>query len=331
MISRLRLRRQIDFRQYRGSIEMSPTGLNRDVPLGRRLPDGASHDDDRRACPPLQLRLSSRQVKRLWKRYRQAGPSGLASRRRGRPSNRRTDPDLIERAVAIRQEHYPDFGPTFAAEKLLERDGIKIDHETLRRALIARGLWQSKALRKRTTHPPRERRPCFGELAQIDGSHHAWFEKRGPRCTLHVDVDDATTRLMALHFAEEETTHGYFELARQHALAYGLPLAFYADKHSIFRVNNPTDQDVQTQFGRAMEQLGIELICANSPQAKGRVERNGAPLRFRSAPKLITPIVNSKELDARPHLIRPAHPEKTRKPTTEHPWKHSLILRGRLY
>ena len=228
-----------------------------------------------------QLGLSVRQVKRLWSRYRLDPKGGLLSRRRGRPSNRRTDPALLDRAVEIMQKHYADFGPTFAAEKLRECDGVVIDHETLRRALIARGLWHPKAQRKRATHPPRERRPCFGELAQIDGSHHAWFEGRAPRCTLYVDVDDATTKLLALYFDEQETTDGYFELARLHALAHGLPLAYYADKYSVFRVNSPADKDARTQFGRAMDQLGIALICANSPQAKGRVERANGTLQDR--------------------------------------------------
>lgn len=229
-----------------------------------------------------QLGLSVRQIKRLWRRYRLGGPAALLSPSRGRPSNRRTEPALLARALNLVEEHYYDFGPTFAAEKLLERHEIRIDHETLRRAMIHAGLWRAKQRPKRRTHPPRERRPCFGELAQIDGSPHAWFEDRAPKCTLYVDVDDATSKLLALHFAERETTHGYFELVRSHILTYGVPLAFYSDKYGVFRINVPNGKEREiTQFGRAMEELDVELICANSPQAKGRVERANGTLQKR--------------------------------------------------
>ena len=230
----------------------------------------------------VQLSLSTRQVKRLWRAFRTGGAGALVSRRRGRPSNRRTSPEVLATALALVREHYHDFGPTFAAEKLLEVHAIRIDHETLRRAMIAAALWQPKRRPKRRTHPPRERRPCFGELAQIDGSPHAWFEDRGPKCTLYVDVDDATSKLLALHFAEHETTHGYFELVRKHIIAHGVPLAFYSDKYGVFRINVPSGKERElTQFGRAMEELSIELICANSPQAKGRVERANGTLQKR--------------------------------------------------
>jgi len=230
----------------------------------------------------LLLDLSVRQVKRLWRAFRREGPTALQSKRRGRPSNRRLPDDLLERALHLVREHYADCGPTFAAEKLAERHGIHLDHETLRRGLIAAELWHPKHKPKRSVHPPRERRPCFGELAQIDGSHHAWFEERGPKCTLYVDVDDATSALLSLHFAEQETTAGYFELVRQHALRHGLPLAFYSDRHSIFRVNGEcTKSNGLTQFARALRELNIDLICANSPQAKGRVERANGTLQNR--------------------------------------------------
>jgi len=234
-----------------------------------------------------QLGLSIRQVKRLLRRFRQDGPAGLVSRRRGRPSNRRADPELVNRALTLVREHYADCGPTFAAEKLEERHGVRIDHETLRRAMIASGQWKPQRKRRRAIHPPRERRPCFGELVQIDGSHHPWFEDRGPKCTLYVAVDDATSALLALHFAEQETTEGYFQLTRQAALEHGLPLAFYSDRHSIFRFNNDAEiANGPTQFGRAMAELGIELICANSPQAKGRVERANGTLQQRLVKEL---------------------------------------------
>jgi transposase len=229
-----------------------------------------------------QLGLSVRQVKRLCRRFRRDGAAGVVSLRRGRPSNRRIPLEVLSRALTLVVEHYHDFGPTFAAEKLRERHNLAIDHETLRRAMIAEGLWKPKRRPRRAVHPPRERRPCFGELAQIDGSHHAWFETRAPKCTLLVDVDDATSTLLALHFAEEETTQGYFELARQHILEYGVPLAFYSDKFGVFRINvESTQETALTQFGLAMQELDVESICANSPQAKGRVERANSTLQTR--------------------------------------------------
>lgn len=229
----------------------------------------------------LQLGLSVRQVKRLWRRFLGDGTSGLQSRRRGKPSNRRFDPGLLRLALDLVREHYLDFGPTFAAEKLLERHDLRIDHETLRRAMIAADLWKPSRRRRARIHPPRERRPCFGELVQIDGSHHPWFEQRGPKCTLYVDVDDATSSILALHFAEQETTEGYFALLRQHILEYGLPLSVYTDQYGVFRINKTSSPKQPTQFGRAMRQLDIELICANSPQAKGRVERINGTLQKR--------------------------------------------------
>jgi hypothetical protein len=229
----------------------------------------------------LRLQLSTRQVKRLWRTYRSNGERGLVSAKRGRPGNRRRDPADIERAIALVREHYADFGPTFASEKLAEQHQLAVDRETLRKAMIAAGLWRAKP-RKAAYHPPRERRPCFGELVQIDGSPHAWFEDRGPKCTLLVFIDDATSALVGLRFAHNETTAEYFALARIYFAQYGLPQAFYSDRFGIFRINvasSPTND--QTQFGRALDQLDIALICANSPQAKGRVERVNRTLQDR--------------------------------------------------
>jgi transposase len=234
-----------------------------------------------------QLGLSIRQIKRLWRRFSDHGPAGVVSRRRGRPSNRRLDPELVTRALALFRQHYADCGPTFAAEKLQERHDLRIDHETLRRALIASGHWKPRRQRRRSIHPPRERRPCFGELVQIDGSHHHWFEERGPFCTLYVAVDNATSALLALHFAAQETTEGYFALVRQLALAHGIPLAFYADRHSIFRITSDRRIAVEpTQFARAMHELHVELISAHTPQAKGRVERVNGTLQDRLVKEL---------------------------------------------
>ena len=235
----------------------------------------------------LQLGISVRQVKRLLRRFRSLGPAGLQSQRRGRPSNRRVDPALLVHALSLVRKHYADCGPTFAAEKLLERHQLRFDHETLRRAMIDAGLWQVKMRRIRTVHQPRLRRPCFGELVQIDASHHAWFEDRAPRCALYVAIDDATSSLLALHFAETETTEGYFELMRSLILEHGVPQAVYSDRHSIFRINGECEKEEQlTQFGRAMARLNVQSICANSPQAKGRVERANGTLQRRLVKEL---------------------------------------------
>jgi transposase len=234
----------------------------------------------------IQLQLSVRQVKRLWQRYRQGGPLELRSRRRGKPSNRRLDPQLIATAIELVAQHYPDFGPTFAAEKLAERHQLQIGRETLRKAMITAGLHRLHPRRRPRSHQPRERRPCFGELVQGDGSPHAWFEKRAPRCTLLLFVDDATGKILAARFEPSETTHGYFELCRQHIERYGKPLAYYVDRSTIFQGNHRAVYAEPSQFARAMHQLGIELICANSPQAKGRVERLNGTLQQRLTKEL---------------------------------------------
>jgi transposase len=226
------------------------------------------------------LGLSVRQLKRLWRRYRQHGAAGLASSRRGRAPNNAFDAELKRRVLALYRAHYADFGPTLAAEKLLVRDGIAISRETLRRWLVAAELWKA-AKRRARPRPPRMRRQCFGELVQIDGSPHAWFEERGPRCSLLVAIDDATGRIGAAQFAKAETTNAYFELFAQYFNRYGLPEAFYSDRHSIFRINTRLTQERQTQVARALEELDIDLICASSPQAKGRVERANRTLQDR--------------------------------------------------
>jgi hypothetical protein len=140
----------------------------------------------------VQLGLTTRQVKRLWRAYRREDADGLVSKRRGKPGNHRTNPALLQQALELIATRYPDFGPTLASEKLAERDGITIPKETLRTAMITARLWKPRRSKRKATHPPRERRPCFGELVQIDGSHHRWFEDRAPKCTLLVFVDDAT-------------------------------------------------------------------------------------------------------------------------------------------
>jgi len=236
------------------------------------------------------MRLSYRQAKRVWWRYRHSGDAGLVHRSRGRPSGRRKAPELRQRVIARYTERYPDFGPTLAAEKLGE-EGLVVDHETLRRWLLVEGRWTVR--RRRSVHRQwRERKACFGQMVQLDGSHHDWFEGRRPPCVLMVMVDDATSRTAA-RFSEQETTHASYDVFEGWARRYGLMYSVYVDRDSIYRcegLGTVADQvagrEPQTQFGRAMAQLGVELILANSPQAKGRVERRNGLLQDRLVKEL---------------------------------------------
>jgi hypothetical protein len=242
----------------------------------------------RSAAAAQLLGLERRQVFRLLKAFRAEGPAGLISQRRGRPSNRRKPEEVRSDALAIIRERYWDFGPTLAAEKLRELHGIALGRETVRKWMIADGLWLDRKQRLRRVHQPRYRRECVGELVQIDGCEHWWFEDRGPQCTLLVLVDDATSRLMHLQFVESESTFAYFHATRAYLEAWGKPVAFYSDKHGVFRVNHEgaTGGDGMTQFGRALDALNIDIICANSSQAKGRVERAHKTLQDRLVKEL---------------------------------------------
>jgi len=235
-----------------------------------------------------QLQLTERQLWRLRRRFLQDGAAGLVSRKRGRISNRRIHPSVQMTAVALVREHYADLGPTFAAEKLAERHGLVIGRETLRKWMMTAGLWLDRKQRYKPLHQPRNRRECVGELIQIDGSDHHWFEDRAPRCTLLVFIDDATSRLMHLRFARSESTFDYFQATRDYILRHGKPVAFYSDKHAIFRVNKigAMGGDGMTQFGRALHELNIDILCANSSQAKGRVERADQTLQDRLVKEL---------------------------------------------
>lgn len=234
------------------------------------------------------LGLTARQVQRVYRAYREAGAAGLVSKQRGRPSNRRLPDALRDDALRLVRERYDDFGPTLAHEKLTEVHGLRLSVETLRKWMIADCIWQTRAQRRGRVHQPRSRRSCFGELIQIDGCNHEWFEERGPRCVLLVFVDDATSRLMELRFAHSESTFDYFESTKHYIATYGKPVAFYSDKAGIFRVNagDPKGGRGTTQFARAMSELDIEILCANSPQAKGRVERAHLTLQDRLVKEL---------------------------------------------
>jgi transposase len=228
------------------------------------------------------LCLSERQVQRLLKTFRDDGAIALRHKARGRPSNNRTLEGLRDLTLALVRERYADFGPTLAAEKLAERDGVKISRETLRKWMVEDGLWLSRSQR-RVFHRPRLRRECYGELIQIDGSDHRWFEDRDAPCTLIVAVDDATGAIQEMRFVPSESTFAYFEMLAGYLRSHGKPVAFYSDKHSVFRVAKSEAKTGHgaTQFGRALLELNIEILCANSSQAKGRVERKNRTLQDR--------------------------------------------------
>jgi hypothetical protein len=229
-----------------------------------------------------RLGLTSRQIRRLLKRVEIHGPQGIKSGRLG--GNRAFSEGFKVQVMSTVKANYADFGPTFAAEKLLESQEMSVNRETLRQWMIEAGLWKGRSRKAARIHQSRERRPRFGELVQIDGSHHDWFEGRAPECCLLVFIDDATSMIVALRFEHSETTLGYFRCLRDHISTHGRPLAYYSDKHSIFKTTRQACVDrrlVDTQVHRALRELQIELICAHSSQAKGRVERANKTLQDR--------------------------------------------------
>ena len=229
-----------------------------------------------------RIGVTVRQVHRLDKSYRAFGPAGLISKKRGRNPNNRIEPAVLAQAMALIGAHYADFGPTLAAEKLSRQHAITLSVEAVRQQMIVAGLWQPEKGGKISIHPMRCRRARVGELIQIDGSPHDWFEGRGAPCTLLVFIDDASSTLTQLRFVPTETTLGYMRVLHDHIVAHGVPVALYSDKHSIFRINaRDADPEAETQFSRAARELGIESIHAHSPQAKGRVERANQTLQDR--------------------------------------------------
>lgn len=247
-----------------------------------------------------KLKVSYRQARRIYARYRAEGDAGLIHKLQGRSSNHKLDEDLKQRILEAYQDRYTGFGPTFALEKLQEREGLCISRESLRQLLIAEGLWKKK--RRRSVYhgrrPPRER---FGELVQFDGSHHDWFEGRAPRCCLMNMVDDATGRTLSF-LREQETTEAAMELLEAWIHQYGIPQAVYCDRKNAFVLTREPTIDEQlrgitpkSHFEVACERLGIEVIVAYSPQAKGRVERNHAVYQDRFVKELRLARISSME------------------------------------
>jgi len=235
----------------------------------------------------VSLGLGRAQTYRQVNRYREFGPDGLQSKKKGR-SNRAHSSDNRERIMAIVREHYPDFGPTLACEKLSEVHNIRFAVETLRGWMKADGLWVDRRGRQPRVFSPRKPRERRGELVQIDGSYHRWFEKRGDEACLIVFIDDATSELMLLRLVDHETSYNYMNCLKLYIDKFGVPQALFSDRHSIFRVTNPgANREVSlTQFSRACGKLGITVICAKTPQSKGRVERANRTLQDRLVKEL---------------------------------------------
>ena len=224
------------------------------------------------------LNITDRQVRSLLGRVREEGAKGLVHRSRGRESPRKMTEEMEDRIARIIRRKYPDFSPLLASEKLLERHRIEVSREKVRQVMMAKGLWKRRRFRKEA-HFWRERKHRLGEMVQMDGSHHDWLEGRGPRMVLMGYVDDATGRFYG-RFYDHEGVYPAMDSLRRYIELYGLPLAIYLDKHSTYKTTRQADMDellkekqAETQFERALGELGIKVIHAHSPQAKGRVER----------------------------------------------------------
>ena len=252
----------------------------------------------------VKLGTSERHFRRLLSRYRQNGDIGLVSGHRGKPGNRKLGEAKRQSILEfIGNPLYYDFGPTMLKEKLEEYKGIVVCKETLRQIMIEEGMYHPKTKKKKKIHPQRERRYRRGELVQVDGSYHAWLEERGPKGCLLLFVDDATSEILAALFVDHESFFAYARLCKSYFRSIGLPVAFYSDRFSVFRANSfsSIQKEAITQFNRAVNSLGIELICANSPQAKGRVERANQTFQDRLVKELRLRKINNYQ-DANAYL-----------------------------
>lgn len=230
-----------------------------------------------------QLHISSRQMRRIYKNFKKKGIPGIISQKRVKPSNHQLDAFTKSRVLElITCENYIGFGPTFMCETLEKLHNINISREKTRQFMIQSGMWHNRRKKCPIVHQQRKPRARRGELLQVDGSPHAWFEDRGDPCVLLVFIDDATGHTYG-QFSEAETTAAYMSTLNKYIKKNGIPLAIYSDKYSVFRVNRPgcLKKECITQLGRALKELDVELICANSPQAKGRVERANKTLQDR--------------------------------------------------
>jgi transposase len=248
--------------------------------LRGKIMEMVKHDLKTLKAASLELGISYSQAKRIYKRYLAGGDEALVHGSTGKQSHNKTDERTVAKATELFKEKYCDFGPTLAQEMLFERDGLEISVSTLRRALLSAGLWKQKrnSVEYRSRREPRAR---FGELVQFDGSRHDWFEGRGARCCLITMIDDAR-KIRLSQFFDEETLFGAMIVLKMWIERYGIPFSLYCDKKNAFVLTRePTDAEIlagilkpKSHFGRACDKLGIEVIAANSPQAKGRVERN---------------------------------------------------------
>lgn len=225
------------------------------------------------------LDLSDRQVRNIIGKIKVGGDKAIAHGNRGRKAANRLSEELEDKIKAIIERKYEDFGPTLASEKLLEHEGIQISHEKLRQIMIAQGLWKVRKRREKPVYMWRERKAYIGEMVQLDGSHHEWLEDRGPKMVFMGYIDDATNRTFG-HFYDHEGVYPAMDSLERYIRRYGLPQSLYLDKHSTYKtIRQPNleeelrGQQAATQFERAVGELRIEMIHADSPQAKGRVER----------------------------------------------------------
>ena len=253
----------------------------------------------------ITLRLSTRQIKRLKVKFQKYGHYGLIHGSRGRIGTRKTDRHIEDTIVTIIQENYHDFGPLLVWEKLQELHQVKIGRETIRAIMIRHHIWESKKRKKSHYFAWRERRSSYGELQQFDGSYHLWFENRYKDSTggsievcLLASIDDATGTITHATFGCNESVESVFSFWREYIKVNGIPSEIYLDKFSTYKINHPAavdNHELMTQFHRAMETLGTRLITANSPQAKGRIERLFSTLQDRLVKEMRLAQINTIE------------------------------------
>lgn len=257
-----------------------------------RLEEGALNQD----IAARQLKIGVRQLQRLIHEYRKNGEKALISKRRGKRSNYILPDHLRKEIAMVITQNYLDFGPTFAHEKLVEKHGIVASISSVRNVMIENKIWKPKKVKAEKVHQRRAPRECYGELVQMDGSYHDWFEGRAPECCLIVVIDDATSRLMWLQFVKWESCFGYFQTIKKYIKKHGKPMSIYTDRLAVFETTRKTDKNYKdTQVHRALSTLGIELILARSPQAKGRVERVNGTLQDRLIKEMRLAHISSME------------------------------------